>query len=104
MNDIATQYYVCSNSLSFTLFIMLKTFEDDDALDEEDSSFVVGNDVVEYDTCYMGDTMLAEDPIMNEVMISDFHFEPLVIVLLITNTFVWTLLFYSAEIIVKAFK
>ncbi|KAB7503165.1 Fanconi anemia group M protein [Armadillidium nasatum] len=45
------------------------TFEDDDALDDEDSSFVVGNDVVEYDTCYMGDTMLAEDPIMNEVLL-----------------------------------
>ena len=35
--------------------------------EEEEDSFVVDNSFVEYETEYVGDAMLAEDPIINQV-------------------------------------
>lgn len=37
--------------------------------EEEEDSFVVDNSFVEYETEYVGDTMLAEDPIIYQVRI-----------------------------------
>ncbi|XP_047480213.1 uncharacterized protein LOC125032872 [Penaeus chinensis] len=42
--------------------------QSDDSEEEEEDSFVVDNNFVEYDTEYMGDTMLAEDSIMIKAM------------------------------------
>ncbi|KAK7024488.1 hypothetical protein SK128_010800, partial [Halocaridina rubra] len=44
----------------------------DEEEDEEEDSFVVGNDVVEYNTEYMGDSMLAEDTIMLQAILENF--------------------------------
>lgn len=37
--------------------------------EEDEDSFVVDNSFVEYETEYVGDTMLAEDPIIYQVRI-----------------------------------
>lgn len=44
------------------------TQEMEEEEDEDEDSFVVDNNFVEYDTEYMGDTMLAEDPIIAQAL------------------------------------
>ncbi|XP_064098782.1 Fanconi anemia group M protein homolog isoform X2 [Macrobrachium nipponense] len=48
------------------------TDEHSEEIDESEDSFVVGNDVIEYNTEYMGESMLAEDSIMQEAIRENF--------------------------------